>query len=138
MNKLILITLTCVVIGNSLVANILPRRTDCIVKIVFRAANGAPFGIVESNEISEFVYSGIKYSDQLSVVGSQATQRIDENNINVYIQYRDKCHLRYSMATQVIENGVFENPFPISYGVSKEVIKPSLNTIYSKGKYWRD
>lgn len=53
--------------------DVLPTRSECIVKIVFDSTKDGPLTDDDSNIISEFVYSGLYKSRQIKIAASQRT-----------------------------------------------------------------
>ena len=118
-------------------AEALPKRSDCIVKVIFETPEHEKLTVKESNSIFEFVYSGVHEAGQDPIVGGMQKKFIDENTVYVFIQYESQCEARFSLADDALLQSAFSESFSfISYAISREIVEPGLDTIDLTGDAW--
>lgn len=112
-------------------------RKDCIVRIDF---DWSKYGVAEVEKLINRIGSNLDNDLESGIdmyIGGYIFP-FKKRDV-LYIQYFNKCEIKYNMATSIFEEKIQPNiNQPLNYVVSKEIVIPSPNTIWLTGKFWRE
>lgn len=113
-----------------------PTRSSCILKLEIQWKKQVP-GQHASQVLKEFTYFFIRaykadknketVGPSLIIHGSPAH--------TLYLQFASDCESKYEVTNSILQQYKSDK---IKLTVSKETIKPSINTIQVTGPYWKD